>query len=107
MPEPPRLGGSRKVASGEVVDLDGDPAPQKKSRTVKHPVSAATNSQPVGIPVVPNDPGPLPALVPAELSFSFEEGKQHLIAADSRFQDVFDTAVCTPYQKLDRVEPFR
>ena len=65
------------------------------------------NAQPVAALVVPSDPGPPPALVPAELSFSFEEAKQHLIKADTRFQDVFATAICTPYQKLDRVEPFR
>jgi DNA-3-methyladenine glycosylase II len=106
-PEPPTLGGRRKATSDVVSEpLDENPAPQKKSRTGKQKFSAE-NSQPVGTIVVPDDLGPPPAFVPAELSFSFEEAKQHLIAADSRFQDVFDTAVCTPYQKFDRVEPFR
>lgn len=107
VPEPPRLGGRRKVTSDGVDQpLDEIPAPQKKTRTRKQG-SSLENSQPVGTTLVPADPGPPPAFMPAELSFSYEEAKQHLIAADSRFQDVFDTTICTPYQKLDRVEPFR
>lgn len=99
---------SRSKAAGGSIDQQLVSVPKKKTRTGKQPVSVA-NSRPVtvGTAVVPGDPGFLPALVPAELSFSFEEAKQHLITADSRFQDVFDIAVCTPYQKLDRVEPFR
>lgn len=105
IPEPPKLRGKRKTTSNPAVkSLGENPAPQKKTRIEKQPVA---NSRAVGTAVVPNNPGSLPALVPAELSFSFEEAKQHLITADPRFQDVFDTAVCTPYQKLDRVEPFR
>lgn len=92
----PKLGGRLKGTSGGIGGTLGEgSAPQKNARTGKQPIP------------VPEDPGLLPSLVPAELSFSFEEAKRHLIAADSRFQDVFDTAVCTPYQKLDRVEPFR
>ena len=105
--EPPKSAGKRKATSNEVVQpLGENSTPQKKTRTGKRAVSAA-DSQPAGTAVVPGDPGPLPTFVPAELSFSFEEAKLHLVAADSRFQDVFDTAVCTPYQKLDTVEPFR
>jgi DNA-3-methyladenine glycosylase II len=107
VPGPPKVGGKRKATSDEMAEpSDENPAPQKKTRTGKQ-ISPAASSQPVGSTVVSSDPGPIPAFVPAELSFSFEEAKQHLVAADPRFQDVFDTAVCTPYQKLDRVEPFR
>jgi DNA-3-methyladenine glycosylase II len=82
-------------------------APPKKPRTGKQPIPTE-NAQLVGtVLAVPDDPGPPPVLVPAELSFSFEEAKERLAAADIRFQDVFATVVCTPYQKLDRVEPFR
>ena len=105
--KPLRSGRGRKVTPDEVVEpvVEDQPAP-KKTRPGKQPVLAA-NAQLAGTLEVPVDPGPPPALVPAELSFSFEEAKQHLMAADTRFQDVFTTAVCTPYQKLDRVEPFR
>jgi len=105
--KPLRSGRGRKVTPDEVVEpVVEDQPPPKKPRLGKQPVPAAS-AQPVGAVGVPTDPGPPPALVPAELSFSFEEAKQHLLSADTRFQDVFATAVCTPYQKLDRVEPFR
>lgn len=107
VPKLPRSGRSRKVTPDEVAEpVVQNQAPPKKTRPGKQTVSAA-NAQPSGTPAVPSDPGPPPTLVPAELSFSFEGAKQHLIKADTRFQDVFTIAVCTPYQKLDRVEPFR
>ena len=104
--KPPKPGRKRKLASDEVVQPSVEiPAPQKKSRAGKRPDPVA-EVQAVET-VIPEDPGPPPVLVPAGLSFSFEEAKKRLITADSRFQDAFDTAVCVPYQKLDRVEPFR
>jgi len=107
VPEPPRSGRSRKVTPDEAAEpVVQNQAPPKKNPPGKRPASTV-NTQPLAAPAVPSDPGPPPALVPAELSFAFEEAKQHLIKADTRFQDVFTTAVCTPYQKLDRVEPFR
>jgi len=105
--KPLKSGQGRKVTPDEVVEpVAEDQPPPKKVRRGKQPAPTA-NAQPMGTAGVPLDPGPPPALVPAELSFSFEEAKQHLVTADTRFQDVFATAVCTPYQKLDRVEPFR
>ena len=105
--KPGKSGRGRKVTPDEVVEpgVEKQPLPMKP-RPGKQPVLPVT-AQPTGTVVIPNDPGPPPALVPAELSFSFEEAKQHLATADTRFQDVFTTVVCTPYQKLDRVEPFR
>ena len=46
-------------------------------------------------------------LVPAVLTFSFEEAKQHLIGVDPRFEDVFRRVKCKPYEHLERVDPFR
>jgi DNA-3-methyladenine glycosylase II len=107
VPKPPKSGRKPKANLNEVLEPSVEnSAAQKESRTRKQPTAVA-NTQVAAPAAVPDDPGPPPVLVPAELSFSFEEAKKHLIAADSRFQDVFDTAVCTPYQKLDRVEPFR
>lgn len=102
--KPPKSRGRRETSSNEVVEFSDEN--RKKSSARKLPVSA-TSSLPVGTSAVPDHAGPPPTFVPADLSFSFEEAKQHLISADSRFQDVFDTAVCTPYQRLDQVEPFR
>jgi len=107
VPKPLRSGRSRKITPDEVVEpVVENQAPAKKPRLGKQPVPAATALL-VGTMAVPNDSGPPPTIVPAELSFSFEEAKQYLIKADTRFQDVFTTAICTPYQKLDQVEPFR
>ncbi|KAF9652981.1 DNA glycosylase [Thelephora ganbajun] len=107
VPKPPKSGRRGKVTLDEVVEPAVENlVPSNESRPGKLPVSAA-NVQPVGTVAVPSDPSPPPILVPAELPFSFEEAKQYLTKADTRFQDVFATVVCTPYQKLDRVEPFR
>lgn len=107
VPKSPKSGRSRKTTLNETVEpVIQNKAPPKRTRPGKQPVSTV-NVQPVGTLAVPSDPGPPPALVPAELSFCFEEAKNYLIQTDTRFQDVFTTAVCTPYQKLDRVEPFR
>ena len=63
------------------------------------------------IPAVPSqNPSTVeepPALVPAVLTFSFEEAKQHLISADPRFEDVFRRLKCKPFEHLERVDPFR
>lgn len=48
-----------------------------------------------------------PVLVPAVLTFDFEEAKQHLISVDHRFGDVFRRMKCKPYEHLERVHPFR
>lgn len=47
------------------------------------------------------------SLVPAELTFSFEEARQHLIGIDKRFEDVFRRLQCRPFEHLERVDPFR
>ncbi|KDQ27608.1 hypothetical protein PLEOSDRAFT_158514 [Pleurotus ostreatus PC15] len=46
-------------------------------------------------------------VVPAVLSFSFEEAKNHLIKADPRFEGLFNEVTCKPYEKLERVHPFQ
>ncbi|KAG5645198.1 hypothetical protein DXG03_006716 [Asterophora parasitica] len=47
------------------------------------------------------------ALVPAVLTFSFEDAKRHLISVDHRFEDLFSKMPCKPYEHLERVHPFR
>lgn len=46
-------------------------------------------------------------LVPAELSFSFEKAKRHLIKADPRFGEVFNRLPCKPYEHLEQFDPFQ
>lgn len=59
------------------------------------------------LPVLSQNNGDAPALVPAVLTFSFEDAKRHLIAADPRFEDVFGRLKCKPFEHLERVDPFR
>jgi DNA-3-methyladenine glycosylase II len=45
--------------------------------------------------------------LPATLKFSFEEGKQHLISVDGRFEKLFNRTQCKPFEQLETVHPFR
>lgn len=45
--------------------------------------------------------------LPAILTFSFEDAKQHLFNVDHRFEDLFDKMTCKPFQHLETVHPFR
>jgi hypothetical protein len=47
------------------------------------------------------------ALVPAELSFDFEDAKTHLIGVDKRFEEVFARLKCRPFEDLTGIDPFR
>ena len=51
--------------------------------------------------------GASPALVPAVLSFSFQEAKAHLVSVDRRFEDMFRKMACKPFENLEQVHPFR
>lgn len=44
--------------------------------------------------------------LPATLTFSFEDGKQHLISVDRRFEKLFNHAPCKPFEQLETVHPF-
>ena len=46
-------------------------------------------------------------LVPAILTFDFQEAKRHLIQADPRFEDLFQRMTCKPFEQLEQVHPFR
>lgn len=50
---------------------------------------------------------PNATLIPAQLSFSFVDAKNHLIAADSRFNDMFANVKCKPFEILEPLDPFR
>ncbi|KAI0051911.1 DNA glycosylase [Auriscalpium vulgare] len=83
-------------------------SPKKKRSTtsVDGKAKAKANEEDMTAPP-PSIPDEQSEPLPAKLTFSFEEAKQHLINADSRFHDVFSRLPCKPYEKLESVEPFR
>ncbi|KAI0355656.1 DNA glycosylase [Trametes cingulata] len=98
----------RKAATGST-----EPG-QKKARAAKaKPVKADSKSAASSAPAAPTTvvPTPIPSadgeeLVPAVLTFSFEEAKRHLISVDPRFEEVFRRVKCRPFEQLERVDPF-
>lgn len=69
--------------------------------------TAAQNTKIVLAPVLSEDDSDAPVLVPAVLTFSFEEAKQHLITIDRRFEEMFYRLKCKPFEHLERLDPFR
>ncbi|KAF8157021.1 DNA glycosylase [Crassisporium funariophilum] len=69
-------------------------------KTLKQDTAVPTNAP--GIPETEEA-----ALVPAVLTFDFEEAKNHLIRVDHRFEDLFKRMKCKPYEHLEQVHPFR
>ncbi len=47
------------------------------------------------------------APLPAELTFSLQDAKNHLIQADYRFGDVFSRLPCKPFERVEGIHPFR
>lgn len=47
------------------------------------------------------------APLPAKLTFSWEDAKDHLIKADGRFGDMFSRLPCKPFESVEGVHPFR
>lgn len=47
------------------------------------------------------------ASIPATLTFSFEDAKNHLIGVDARFDELFGRLKCKPFEELEVVNPFR
>ncbi|KAI0305698.1 DNA glycosylase [Multifurca ochricompacta] len=45
--------------------------------------------------------------LPAQLTFSLQHAKDHLIQADHRFRDVFSCLPCKPFESLQGIHPFR
>lgn len=86
------------------------PSPRKSDRPTTYiqppgDVSPVPSSEPSTPGATAN--GPTSALVPAQLTFSFEEAKTYLIGVDARFRDLFMRMKCRPFENLERVDPFR
>jgi DNA-3-methyladenine glycosylase II len=67
---------------------------------------AKAEAEGVPRPLVPPSEEEIPPL-PAKLTFSLEDAKNHLIQADHRFRDVFSRLQCKPFERLETVHPFR
>lgn len=93
---------------------------ETKTKTPRKPKKQQLEAKPVtdvpaSLPAVPlvhtvtTGAGPVepPELLPAVLTFSLDEAKQHLIQADPRFEDLFSRLKCRPWEHLERVDPFR
>ncbi|KAH9935612.1 DNA glycosylase [Fomitopsis serialis] len=87
---------SRKKTKSKEASED-EPSPPKQPKAVVKLVALPLS----------NAAEDAPTLVPAVLTFSFEEAKQHLIGVDGRFEDVFKRLKCRPFEHLESVDPFR
>ena len=67
-------------------------------------VGAAVEEEPR--PLIPPSGEEL-APLPAELTFSLEDAKNHLIKADYRFGDMFSCLPCKPFEGVEGIHPFR
>ncbi|KAF5348689.1 hypothetical protein D9758_006847 [Tetrapyrgos nigripes] len=103
----------RKIT--EITESESAPSPKgkgKKPRVTKAASSSNTQASTSdaqdapSVRVIP-EPGPQPILVPAKLTFSFEDAKKHLVTVDPRFQVLFDKLHCKPFEQLEQVHPFR
>ncbi|KAK0212694.1 DNA glycosylase [Desarmillaria ectypa] len=102
---------TRSLASSASPET-GQTATKRKTPTstkdnTKKPKTAQEAVEQQIPPVVSPSSGAAPVLIPAQLSFSFEDAKQHLISADPRFEDIFGKLKCTPFEVLEQVHPFR
>ncbi|KAI0630166.1 DNA glycosylase [Trametes polyzona] len=93
-----------RAAKGKAKDANHEPTPEVLSANAGSGTATAAAQTVVPAPVL-NGEGE--ELVPAILTFSFEEAKRHLIAVDPRFEDVFRRVKCKPFEHLERVDPFR
>lgn len=93
-------GTKRKAAAS-----NGRKAPAKKAKAAPEPEELPEDYElpPPSVPA--NDPSR--GLVPAKLTFSFEDAKKHLISVDSRFEILFTRLKCRPYEHLQQFDPFR
>jgi DNA-3-methyladenine glycosylase II len=113
----PKRGVKRKAVastdeSGSDFESSSTPQKARPARNASSPRKRPALSD-VGIEQPP-PPAPKvdwdverPSYLPAELSFSYEEAKGHLINADPRFESVFERLACRPFIQLERLEPFR
>ncbi len=109
---------SRAATTSPVVNVkrasqhqsaESDPVvPTKRSRSSISKAKAKKSETEGGAPrplIKPS--GEELAPLPAKLTFSLEDAKNHLFQADDRFRDAFSRLPCKPFEKLEGVHPFR
>lgn len=101
----PRATKRKAEATGPTVEPSQAQAEALKKRAKKS--TTASEPKTVIVPPPSANGDDAPVLLPAKLTFSFEDAKNHLIAEDPRFEDVFRRLPCKPFERLERVEPFR
>ncbi|CCO31333.1 DNA-3-methyladenine glycosylase II [Rhizoctonia solani AG-1 IB] len=91
----------KATASGR----SGSPTPSKRPA----PYSKKVAGPAVELPDLPPfiEPPYDPVLIPAALTFSFGQAKEHLIKVDSRFDKIFRELPCRPFEHLEPVDPFQ
>ncbi|KAG6899315.1 hypothetical protein C0993_011285 [Termitomyces sp. T159_Od127] len=94
----------------KIEDEEPDPPTKKRPRVAKPKIPASKQVKTVQLSTqtLNNDLAhKAQSMVPALLTFSFEQGKKHLISVDHRFRDVFGKMQCKPFEHLEMVHPFR
>ncbi|CAE6436090.1 unnamed protein product [Rhizoctonia solani] len=91
----------RSTAAGR----SGSPTPARRPAAVSRKPSGPSPELPE-LPLFVEPPYD-PVLIPATLTFSFEQAKKHLIKADSRFEKIFGELKCRPFEQLEPVDPFQ
>ncbi|KAI1794193.1 DNA glycosylase [Ganoderma leucocontextum] len=100
-----KTNGKRKTSSATK-----EPVQKRTKSSSTKPSDEGKKAPPASVPTIPIVPIPTAdgeELVPAVLTFSFEDAKRHLISADPRFDDIFNRVSCKPFEQLERVDPFR
>ena len=105
--------GRKRKAADEAISDSITSKEAKKSRSTgkvststKQDVLSTTLAAPLSTTLTLAESAP-EALVPAVLTLSFEDAKNHLIKADDRFEHIFDRVHCKPFEHLEQVDPFR
>lgn len=101
----------RKLANEAPVDVSVSSVLPKVKR-VKSTSKAQKPSfmEEDDVPSAPRVPIILDAdatVIPPQLSFSLDEAKAHLIAADNRFEEMFANVKCKPFEILEPLDPFK
>ncbi|KZT26847.1 DNA glycosylase [Neolentinus lepideus HHB14362 ss-1] len=101
----PKNGVTKRKAAGNTIATATKKA-RTGTTTIKETIPKAPTKPVQPIAATAQD-GATQAFVPAVLTFSFEDAKEHLIGVDPRFESIFDKLKCKPFEHLERVDPFR
>ncbi|KAH9048342.1 DNA glycosylase [Lactarius hengduanensis] len=104
-------GAASAARSLPVADAKQDakrPPKHQDSVVTKRPKKATKVGADEGVPrpLIPPSGEEL-APLPADLTFSLEDAKNHLIQADYRFGDVLSRLPCKPFEGVEAIHPFR